>query len=98
MAFVAIFQATASPEYLPIVKHSVAILEQESREQPGTIRYEFYQSKDDPIVFMLFGIWETKADWQAHVASEAHKKHESSLPAGAWKIPPAMREWQVVSA
>lgn len=98
MAFVAVFQGTAAPEHLLAVKRSVAILEQESREQPGTIRYEFYQSKDDPVVFMLFGIWETRADWQAHVASEAHHKHVASLPSGAWQVRPSMREWQALSA
>ncbi|MBX3054432.1 MAG: antibiotic biosynthesis monooxygenase [Caldilineaceae bacterium] len=97
MAFVAMFQGTAAPEHLSTVKESVAILERESRDQPGTIRYEFYQSADDPTVFLLFAIWETEADWRAHVASEAHQKHVASLPAGAWKLRPVKSEWQALT-
>ncbi len=97
MAFVAMFQGTAAAEHLSTVKESVAILERESRDQPGTIRYEFYQSAEEPTLFLLFAIWETEADWRAHIASEAHRKHVSFLPAGAWKIRPAKSEWQALS-
>lgn len=97
MAFVAMFQGTAAREHLSTVKESVAILEHASRDQPGTIRYEFYQSTEDPTIFLLFGIWKTEADWRAHVASEAHRKHVASLPAGAWKIRPVKSEWQALS-
>lgn len=97
MAFIALFQGTAAEAHLPSLKQSLGTLERESKEQPGTIRYEFYQSEEDPAVIMLFGMWETEADFRAHVASDAHRRHEASLPSGAWAIPPIMREWRTLS-
>lgn len=94
MAYFATFQATANPTHVDTIKHSLSILERESRTQPGTIRYEFYQAEDDPTVFMLFAIWESEADWQNHVASDAHDRHVQALPDGAWVSPPKQIRWQ----
>ena len=69
MTFIATFEGRASAQHLLALQESLATLEQESRAQPGTIRYEFYQSAEEPTRFMLLGIWEDEADWHAHVAS-----------------------------
>ena len=90
MAFVADFQGTAAVGHVDTVRESVARLARESREEPGTIRYEFYQHEEYPAVFLLFGIWESEEDWRSHVAGKAHREHVASLPEGAWAIPPAM--------
>lgn len=94
MTYVATFQATAAEEHIDVVREAVWTLEKESQGQPGLIRYEFYQSDENPLVFFLFTIWETKADLQAHVVSDAHNRHVASLPAGAWTIPPSKTDWQ----
>ncbi len=97
MTFAASFQGIAAPEHVDALRTSLAILERASRKQSGTIRYDFYQSADDPTIFMLFAIWESKADWQAHVASAAHRRHVESLPEGAWVTRPVKTEWQPLS-
>lgn len=97
MAFIALFQGTAAAEHEDAVRQSVAKLAADSQDEPGTIRYEFYQREDDPAVFLLFAIWESEADWRAHVAGEAHRRHEARLPAGAWKSRPAMTRLQSLS-
>ena len=96
MPFVATFQGTAAVEQIAAVKASLQILEQESKAQAGTLRYGFYQAADDPACFLLFAIWETEADWRAHVASAAHERHVAALPAGAWVVPPQRVTWQAI--
>jgi quinol monooxygenase YgiN len=97
MAYIATFQGTAAVEHIDTIRTSMLILQQESQAQPGTLRYEFYQSQENPAVFLLFAIWDDQADWQAHVASDAHKQHVARLPAGAWAIPPVRTDWQAVT-
>ncbi len=46
MAFVAHFQGTAAVGHVDTVRESVVKLARESREEPGTIRYEFYQHEE----------------------------------------------------
>ena len=94
MAYIATFQGTAAVEHIAAVRASMLLLQQESQAQPGTLRYEFYQSAENPAVFLLLTIWEEQADWQAHVASDAHKRHVARLPIGAWAIPPVKTDWQ----
>lgn len=94
MTYVATFQGTAAPDHIETVQKAVRILERETQGQPGLIRYEFYQSTENPAVFMLFTVWESAADLRAHVASDAHERHVASLPSGAWAIPPAKTDWQ----
>ena len=48
------------------------LLAQESRQEPGTIRYDFYQREDDPTQIMLLGVWESEADWKAHISGDTY--------------------------
>lgn len=98
MTHVATFQGRAATEHLDTVKASLETLAQESIAQPGTIRYEFYQAETDPQVILLFAVWETEADWRAHIASDAHERHVASLPAGAWAQSPTRVVWQELRA
>lgn len=90
MAFAALFQGTASPKHLDTLKESLRILAEESLKEPRTLRYEFYQSEEEPTIITLFAIWENEADWKTHIVSDAHNRHVASLPEGAWAIPPKM--------
>lgn len=97
MPFIATFRGVAASEHVETIKASLAVLQEESREQPGTLRYEFYQMEDDPRVFMLFAVWAGEADWRAHVASPAHDRHVARLPGGAWTTPPQMTRWTALT-
>ena len=90
MAFAALFQGTAAPEHVETLRESLTTLARKGRNEPGTIRYEFYNHEDEPAVFLLFAVWESEADWQAHVAGDAHTQHIASRPEDAWTIPPTM--------
>ena len=90
MTFSAIFQGTASAEHADTLRRSLITLARESRREPRTLRYEFYQHADDPLVFLLFAVWESEEDWQAHLSRPAHEQHVASRPEGAWAKGPTM--------
>jgi len=97
MAYVATFQGRAAKSHVETVKQSLQTLARESVAQAGTHRYEFYQSAAEPEVFLLFAIWETEADWQAHVTSDTHNRHVNSLPVDAWAEKPTRIVWQALT-
>ena len=76
MAFAILTQGTATPGHVDLVRNALMTLAREGGNASGTIRYEFYQPKDDPTVFFLFAIWENEADWKAHVTSDAHDRYD----------------------
>jgi quinol monooxygenase YgiN len=94
MAFAALFQGTAAPEHVDALKRAMATLARESMEEPGTFRYEFYAHEEDPLLILLFAVWESEAHWRANVQGAAHKRFNESLPEGAWAIRPKMTRLQ----
>ena len=98
MAYIATFQGRAAEEHLNTIKEAVVRLARRSRLEPGVIRYDFYQHKDDPAVFLLFGIWEDEAAWRAHISADAHEEHVASLPEGAWANPPVQTRLEALDA
>jgi len=98
MPFAALFQGTAAPEHLETLKKLQATLARESMEEPGTVRYEFYQAADDPTHILLFAIWESEADWQAHRTGDVHNRYVASLPEGVWTNRPQMTRLQALEA
>lgn len=98
MAYIATFQGRAANEHLNTVKEALVELARRSRLEPRTIRYDFYQQKDDPAVFLLFAIWEDESAWRAHINADAHKEHVASLPEGAWAEPPVQTRLEALDA
>jgi len=42
-----------------------------SRDEPGCVRFEVYQSQSDPRRFVLVETWESKAAWEVHRQGKA---------------------------
>jgi quinol monooxygenase YgiN len=42
-----------------------------SRDEPGCLRFEVYQSQNDPRHFVLVETWESKAAWEVHRQGKA---------------------------
>lgn len=89
-AFAALFQGTAAPEHVEALTEAQALLAQKSLQEPGTIRYDFYQHEEDPTQILLLGVWESEDAWRAHVAGDVHTAYAASLPEGAWATLPSM--------
>jgi len=82
-------QATAAQEHIDAVSDALLALAPHGGNAPGSIRYEYYQTKEDPAKFLHFSIWESEADKDRFNASQAHVEILGSLPEGAWAIAPA---------
>jgi quinol monooxygenase YgiN len=89
VSYTALFRGIAASEHLTFVRQALKELASASLEEPGTIRYDFYQNQGNPTEFLLLGVWKSEIDWQAHLAGRAHSKYVASLPEGAWEVPPA---------
>lgn len=89
MDFGLMVQGTAAPGFEETVKNALLQLAREAIQQPGTIRYDFFQFQDEPARFMLIAVWENAEQWRAHVESDVHVRYEQSLPQGAWASRPA---------
>lgn len=51
-----------------------------SREEPGCVRYDLYQSSDERIRFHLFEQYADSDALEAHRASEHYKAYRAKLP------------------
>ena len=85
MAFAILVQGVAKSEHAARVKEAMMTLAAESMKQPVTIRYEFYQSQDNPLNCVLFAMWDNEAGWKASVESAAHDRYMQSLPKDSWE-------------
>ncbi|WIW67347.1 putative quinol monooxygenase [Kocuria sp. ChxB] len=70
MAFVCSATWTAKPGEEATVRASLAELSPASREEPGNLYYQAYQSPEEPAVFRIFEVYQDKAAFKAHVGSE----------------------------
>ena len=96
MAFAIVVEGVATRAHVDLVKQALMTLSAESMQQAGTIRYEFYQSQENPLKLFLFALWEDEAGWKANVASAAHDDYLNSLPDDAWEIRPVLTKLQPI--
>lgn len=89
MAFTWMIQATVAEEHIDTFKEVLLKLAPHGQSAEGSIRYEYYQSKENPTQFLHFSIWESEADKNRFNDSEAHVEILGSLPEGTWASPPA---------
>ncbi|PVM88588.1 putative quinol monooxygenase [Caulobacter endophyticus] len=53
-------------------------LVQETRREPGCLRYELNQSLDDPRILIFTETWESEAHWRAHMQGAAIQRFQAS--------------------
>ena len=66
-----------------------------TRQEPGCLQYEFYQSTDDPLAFAFIETWRSPADLERHLASphlQGVLLQAMGLIAGA----PEITQWNAV--
>lgn len=72
MAFTWMIQSVMAEEHVDAFKEALSKLEPHGKNAPGAIRYEGYQSKEDPTQFINFTIWESEVDKDRFNELEAH--------------------------
>jgi len=82
MAFTFMLQFIVAEQHVEAFKEASIKLESHGKNAPGAIRFEYYQSKEDPTKFINFAIWESAADSDRFAKSEAHVEIGGALPEG----------------
>lgn len=68
------------PDQLERAKDIFRDMVERSREEPGCITYDFFESITNPNVMMLFQEWESMDTINAHFATEHMESFLSQLP------------------
>lgn len=50
-----------------------------SRKEPGNVRFDVLQSVDDPTYFTLYEVYKTETDAKAHKETEHYKKWRDTV-------------------
>jgi quinol monooxygenase YgiN len=66
MAFVCSATWIATPGHEETVRAALEQLSPASREEPGNLYYQAYQSPDEPLVFRIFEVYENEEAFKAH--------------------------------
>jgi len=61
--------ATAKPGHEAELRAAFTKLLGPSRSDSGCIIYDLHQSTDDPNTFMMYEVWASKAELDAHLAT-----------------------------
>ena len=75
--------ATAAPGQQAMLRAAQEQLVAESINEPGCLRYELHQSREDSRVLVFVETWASEALWRAHMEGAAIKRFHAS---GASKL------------
>jgi len=75
--------ATAAPGQEAALRTAQEQLVAETIKEPGCLRYELHQSREDSRVLVFVETWASEALWQAHMEGAAIKRFHAS---GASKL------------
>lgn len=75
--------ATAAPGQEATLCAAQARLVAETVSEPGCLRYELHQSREDSRVLIFVESWASEAQWRAHMEGAAIKRFHAS---GASKL------------
>ena len=75
--------ATAVPGQEATLRSAQEQLVAETIKEPGCLRYELHQSREDSRVLVFVETWASEAQWRAHMEGAAVKRFHAS---GASKL------------
>lgn len=67
------------PECVDAFREITVYNHENSRKEPGNIRFDVLQGKDDPTYFTLYEVFATEADAKAHKETEHYKKWRETV-------------------
>lgn len=82
MSFVVVATWTARAGHEEDVRTAIEKLVEPSRAEPGCLVYQPQRSVDDGRVFLLYEVYRSRDDYDAHQASEHFRRHalEEGIP------------------
>lgn len=78
---------TAKPEHRDDVLQALRLMVEQSRAEPGNLRYDLFVRTDEPAVFELFELYSDETAVEAHRQSPPTGATASRLQTG-WPNPP----------
>ncbi len=66
MFYLHVWLTVKETERIEGIREHLRDLTKSSREEPGCVRFESYQSEADPKRFLLCEQWETREAWERH--------------------------------
>jgi len=72
MIYLNVWLKVKDPAHVDRVRGLLTQQAQLSRQEPGCVRFEVYQSQNDPATFMLNEHWETQTAVDAHRKAHAY--------------------------
>ena len=70
----------AAPGAADALEAEMKVLVEETRAEPGCLRYELNRSHEAEDIFVFVESWETLALWQAHMTGEAIRRFNARIP------------------
>ena len=70
--------ATAAPGQEPVLRAAQERLVAETVNEPGCLRYELHQSREDGRILVFLETWASEAQWRAHMEGAAIKRFHAS--------------------
>ena len=70
--------ATAAPGQEAALRAAQEQLVAETVKEPGCLRYELHQSRENSQVLVFVETWATEAQWRAHMEGAAIKRFHAS--------------------
>src|SRR5262249_16402021 len=72
--------ATAAPGQEAALRAAQEQLVADTVKEPGCLRYELHQSREDSRVLVFVETWASEAQWRAHMNGAAIKRFHASGP------------------
>lgn len=85
----------ARPERVAEVRALLESLIEPTRREPGCVRYELLQNRNDPTDFTFVEEWESDPTFASHAASE-HIREVGPMLRGKLAEPPDIRTYSVI--
>ncbi len=73
---------TARPDKVDLVKAELTGLIDTTRSEPGCVQYDLHQDNENPAHFMFYENWDSREEWQQHMAAP-HLKAFKAATEGA---------------
>jgi len=72
----------ASPGRADALEREMKTLVDETRREPGCLRYNLFRDTQDPDIFVFVEEWETRAQWEDHMAGAAIRSFRQRIGEG----------------
>lgn len=71
-----------APGKADLAAKEMMVLVEDTRKEPGCLRYDLHQGSDNPDVFVFIEEWESRSLWEAHMQGAAIRAFNGRIGSG----------------